>query len=135
MSERPHPFIELSKLVDNYRDNKNSFDANQLQNMRENISLCLFYLSDSVSQAISNADKADYERKRNYAKLIEENKFDDDGNKNTVSVTESLARISNKEHEEKVVEALRQKERVRVIINATQQILNAISSRMHQITK
>lgn len=135
MADKPHPFIELSDLIDNYKLNRDSFDIKQLQTIREDIALCLFYLSDSVSLAISNFDKADWSRKRNYAKLIEEYKWDEDGNKNTVAVTESLARIANEDYELKVVEAIRQKERVRIIISATQQILNAISSRLNNITK
>lgn len=133
--KRPHPFLELSELIDEYRDKKDSFDAKALQNMREKISLCLFYLSDSASVAISNYDKADWERKRNYAELVDKHKYDDQGNKNTVSVTESLARIENKEYEEAVVEAIRQKERVKIILNSTQLILHAISSRLHMIEK
>lgn len=134
-SERPHPFIELSSLIDKYRDNKDSFDVKELQTMREEISLCLFYLSDSVSQAISNYDKMDWERKRNYAQLIEDNRFDEDGGKNTVAVMESLARLGNQEAEEKTAEALRMKERVRIIISATTNILHAISSRLNIIQK
>lgn len=133
MSDKKHPFFILTELIDNYRDNKDSYDIKKLQDMREDISLTLFYLADSVSIAISNYDAADWERKRNFAELIEKNKYDEDGNKNTVSVTESLARIQNKEKEEAVVEALRQKEKVRLIISSTQQILNAISSRLSQI--
>lgn len=135
MAENKHPFLELSEVIDNYKLNRESFDAKKLQDTREKISLLLFYLSDSVSIAISNYDKSDWDRKRSYAQLIEDNKWDEDGNKNTVSVTESLARIQNEEYELKVVEALRQKERVRVIMSATQQILNAISSRLNMITK
>ena len=133
MPEEKHPFIELSELIDHYAKNKHSFDVKELQEMRENISLTLFYLSDSASVAISNYDRADYDRKRNYAELIEHHKFDEDGGKNTVAVTESLARIDNKEAELAVCEALRQKERVRIILSSTQQILNAISSRINQI--
>lgn len=134
MAEK-HPFIELTELIEDYKENRLSFDAKQLQDLRERISLCYFYLSDSVSQAISNYDKADYERKRNYAELIEKHKYSDDGSRNTVSVTESLARIENKEKEEAVVEALRQKERVRIIMSATTQILNSISSRLNSISQ
>ena len=132
---RPHPFIQLSDLIDRYRDGKNSFDVKELQTMREDISLCLFYLSDSVSLAISNFDKADWDRKRNFSKLIEENKCDSEGKKNTVSIAEALSRVQNEPYELEVVEAIRQKERVRIIISATQQILNAISSRLSQISK
>lgn len=134
-SEKQHPFIELSLLIDKYRDNKDSFDVKELQTMREEISLCLFYLSDSVSQAISNYDKTDWERKRSYAQLIEDHRFDEEGGKNTVAVMESLARLGNKEAEEKTAEALRMKERVRIIISATTNILHAISSRLNIIQK
>jgi len=130
-----HPFIQLSELVEKYKKGKESFDIKELQTMREDISLCVFYLSDSASQAISNYDKADWDRKRNYAVLIGENKTDDDGNKNTVAVAESLARVQNELFEEEVVVAIRQKERVRIILSSTNQILNAISSRLSQISK
>ena len=130
-----HPFIQLSELVEKYKKGKESFDTKELQTMREDISLCVFYLSDSASQAISNYDKADWDRKRNYAVLIGENKTDDDGNKNTVAVAESLARVQNELFEEEVVVAIRQKERVRIILSSTNQILNAISSRLSQISK
>lgn len=133
MSEEQHPFFRLTELIQEYDKNKNSYDSEELQNIRENISLTLFYLADSASKAISNFDSADYERKRNYAELIEEHRYDDEGNKNTVAVTESLARIANKEKEEALVEALRQKEKVRIILSSTNQILNAISSRLNMI--
>lgn len=133
MSKDKHPYIRLSELIDDYNENKNSYDKNKLQDLRENISLTLFYLSDSFSLAISNYDKADWSRKRNYAKLVEENKYDSEGNKNTVAVTESIARIENEEFEEKVVEALRQKEKAKMILSATNQVLNSISSRLHMI--
>lgn len=133
MSKDKHPYIRLSKLIDDYKENKNSYDKNKLQDLRENISLTLFYLSDSFSLAVSNYDKADWNRKRNYAKLVEENKYDSEGNKNTVAVTESIARIENEEFEEKVVEALRQKEKAKMILSATNQVLNSISSRLHMI--
>jgi hypothetical protein len=135
MSKEEHPFIRLSDLIKEYSEKKASYSAKELQDMRENISLTLFYLSDSASTALSNYDKADWERKRTYAELIEENRYDEEGSKNTVTVMESLARISNKEKEEAVVKALRQKERVRIILSSTQQILNAISSRLHMIEK
>ena len=128
-----HPFYVLSELIGEYKEKKNSFSLKELQDMRENISLQLFYLSDDASKAISNYDLADWERKRNYAELIEAHKYDEDGNKNTVAAAESRARIENKEYEEAVVNAIRQKERVRIILSSVNQILNAISSRLNQI--
>lgn len=133
MSNSKNAWQELNRLIDEFSENRESHNADKLQSLREEISLQLFYLSDGASKALSNFDKADYERKRNYAKLIEDNKYDREGNKNTVSVTESLARIQNEEYEEATVEAMRQKERVKIALSSVNQILNAISSRLHSL--
>lgn len=135
MSVKSNPFKELSNLIDKYAENKDHYDVENLQNIREDISLCLFYLSSDYAKAVSNFDRADWERKRNYAELIEQNKYAEDGSKNTVVQIESLARIANKEKEEEVVEAIRQKERARLIVSSTTQILNAISSKIQQLNK
>lgn len=135
MAVKDNPFLELSKLIDRYAENKYHYEVEDLQNIREDISLCMFYLSSDYAKAVSNYDKADWERKRNYAELIETHKFAEDGSKNTVVVIESLARRDNKEKEEDVVEALRQKERAKLIVSSTTQILNAISSKIQQLNK
>lgn len=128
-------FFELTKLVNEYSDNRLTFDTKKLQNMREAISLSLFYLSSDYAMAVSRFDAADWNRKRNYAELIEKHRFDEEGHKNTVVVSESLARIENKPFEEEVVESIRQKERAKLIVNSTTQILHAISSRLNSIQK
>lgn len=135
MSVKNNPFLELSKLIDKYAENKDSYDTESLQSIREDISLCLFYLSSDYAKAVSNYDMTDWERKRNYAELVEKHKYADDGSKNTVVVIESLARRDNKEKEEQVVEALRQKERAKLVVSSTTQILNAISSKIQQLNK
>lgn len=135
MSVKSNPFKELSNLIDKYAENKDHYDVENLQNIREDISLCLFYLSSDYAKAVSNFDRADWDRKRNYAEMVEQNKYAEDGSKNTVVQIESLARIANKEKEEEVVEALRQKERARLIVSSTTQILNAISSKIQQLNK
>ena len=71
MSVKSNPFKELSNLIDKYAENKDHYDVENLQNIREDISLCLFYLSSDYAKAVSNFDRADWERKRNYAELIE----------------------------------------------------------------
>lgn len=135
MSVKDNPFLELSKLIDKYAENKDNYDVDGLQSIREDISLCLFYLSSDYAKAISNYDRTDWERKRNYAELVETYKFGDDGSKNTVVVIESLARRDNRIKEEEVVEALRQKERAKLIVSSTTQILNAISSKIQQLNR
>ena len=135
MAVKDNPFLELSRLIDKYAENKDHYEVEDLQNIREDISLCMFYLSSDYAKAVSNYDKADWERKRNYAELVDTHKFAEDGSKNTVVVIESLARRDNREKEEDVVEALRQKEKVRILLNAVNQILNSISGRISQLSK
>lgn len=135
--KKPHPFTELSNLIADYKKNKNSFDIKQLQDLRENISLTLFYLSDSGSLALANYEMAEHNRK---IAMAEKEQFyrdgsGEDGKKMTVSEAQNLARIDCKEEAEASKEALRQKERVKIILSSTNQILNSISSRIHMINK
>ena len=59
-----HPFYKLSELIDKFNTERNSLDLRGLQDLRENIALTLFYLSDSVSMTIANAESNDFTRKR-----------------------------------------------------------------------
>lgn len=137
MSNNKHPFVRVSELVDNYSENKNSFDSKQLQDLRENISLTLFYLSDSASEALARYERAEHERKMKMAEREQHHRSSsEDGVKAmTVSEAQNLARIDCREEVNQSKEALRQKERVKIILSATQQILNSISSRLHMIQK
>lgn len=133
-----HPFHELSKLIDKFNEERDSMTVEQLQDLRENISLNLFYISDSASQAIANYDAKIYERKSLQAEREEtyRNMIDERTNKTyTVADSERLARIELKDVEKKEVEALRQKERVRIILTAVQQVLNSLSGRINQLSK
>lgn len=130
-----HPFTKLSKLIDKYYENKSSFDSEKLQEIREDISLSLFYLSDSASIALSNYDYAEHARK---SKAADREQFhrgytDDDGKRMTVSEAQNLARIDCKKEVEACKEALRQKERIKIILSSTNAILNAIASRLQMI--
>lgn len=137
MSET-HPFYKLSSLIDTYNTERNLLDVKGLQDLRENVSLTLFYLSDDASKAIANFDAKEYERRRFYADREEyyRNDVDERTGKNfNVADSERKARLDAKQIDEETVTALRQKERVRIIINATNQILNSISGRISQLSK
>lgn len=138
MSDEQHPFYEMSDLIDIYNTQRENLDLKQLQELRENIALQLFYLSSDAALAIANYEAKDYERKRYYAEKEEyyRNELDDRTGKNrNVADSERLARISAKNIDEETIHALRQKERVRIILNAVNQILNAISGRIAQLSK
>jgi len=138
MTTETHPFYKLSELIDNFNENRNKMTAQELQDLRENISLNLFYLSDSVSQTIANAESNDYARKRFYAEKEEyyRNQIDErTGKCHNVADSERLARLDAKEVDEACAFAFKQKERARLVVIAVQQILNSISARVNQLSK
>jgi hypothetical protein len=133
-----HPFYRLSELIDKYSKERNTLDIKQLQDLREDVALTFFYLSDDAAKAIANFDAKEYERRRFYADREEHYRNDVDertGKNFNVADSERKARLDAKQIDEETVTALRQKERVRIIINATNQILNSISGRISQLTK
>ena len=133
-----HPFYKLSSLIETYNTERNLLDVKGLQDLRENISLTLFYLSDDAAKAVANFDAKEYERRRFYADREEyyRNDIDERTGKNfNVADSERKARLDAKQIDEETVTALRQKERVRIILNATNQILNSISGRISQLSK
>lgn len=127
-----HPFERLTELVHEYDDNKESFDVHKLQLLREEISINLFYMSDSAATALSNYDFAEHTRK---SKMAEREQFyhsqlGSNGKSMTVSEAGNLARIDCKDEVEACKETLRQKKRVEIILSSVQQILNALSTRI-----
>jgi hypothetical protein len=133
-----HPFYKLSELIGHYNTDRNSLDIKQLQDLRENIALNLFLMSDSAAKAISNFDAKEYERRRFYAEREEfyRNDIDERTGKNfNVADSERKARLDAKQIDDETIEALRQKEKVRIILNAVNQILNSIAARTGQLNK
>lgn len=133
-----HPFYKLSELIDKYNTDRNTLDIRQLQDLREDIALTLFYLSDSCAQTIANAESKDFDRKRFYAEREEYYRKDIDertGKNFNVADSERLARLDSKKVDDDCAFAFKQKERARLVVLATQQILNSISGRISQLTK
>ncbi len=133
-----HPFYKLSALIDKFNEERNKLDLKGLQDLREDIALTLFYLSDSVSMTIANAESNDFARKRFYAEKEEfyRNDVDERTGKNyNVADSERKARLDAKEVDDACAHAFKQKERARLVVLATQQILNSISGRIAQLTK
>lgn len=138
MATETHPFYKLSELIDIFNTNRNSMTLQELQDLREDIALNLFYLSDSVSQTIANAESKDYDRKRFYAEREEyyRNEVDErTGKVHNVADSERLARLESKEVDNACAFAFKQKERARLVVLAVQQILNSISGRISQLLK
>lgn len=136
--ENKNPFDEISDLVLFFKNSKEDLDIAELQKLREDMSLALFYLSDQASRAIANYEAKDYERKQEQARieLSYRSKVDEKTGRNfSTAESEKLARLELKTFEKNVVESLRQKERVRIIITAVKEILNSISSKINQLNR
>lgn len=133
-----HPLHQLYNLIDKYTEEKDKMTLSELQDMRENLALNLFYISTDASQAIANYESKEFERKRIQAQKEEELRYKINPKTQkqyTISDAERIARIGLVEIETEVSEALRQKERVRIILRAVEQILNALSSKISNISK
>ena len=138
MATETHPFYKLSELIDTFNDNRNRMTAQELQDLRENIALNSFLMADSAAKAIANYDSKEYERKRFYAEKEEffRNEIDErTGKCHNVADSERKARLEAKTIDEETIEALRQKEKVRIILSAVNQILNSIAARINQLSK
>lgn len=127
-----HPFLRLTQLVEEYDANKESYDVNKLQLLREELSINLFYMSDSASTALSNYDFAEHERKTKMADREQyyHSQLGSNGKAMTVAEAGNLARIDCKEEVERCKETLRQKKRVEIILSSVSQILNSLSTRI-----
>lgn len=128
----------LTKHISKFNNSRNSMTVEELQDLRESIALDLFYISDNVAQAIANYEAKDYDRKRFYAEREEFYRNDIDertGKVFTVSDSERKARLDASEVDKACSHALKQKERARLVVTATQQILNSIAMRVNQLTR
>ena len=132
MSDKIHPFIRLTQLIEEYDSHKESYDVDKLQILREELSINLFYMSDSASTALSNYDFAEHERKTKMAEREQyyHSQLGSNGKSMTVAEAGNLARIDCKEEVEKCKETLRQKKRVEIILSSVSQILNSLSTRI-----
>lgn len=125
----------LNHLIEDYSENRESFDLDKLQSLREKISLQLFFLSDTFSEYIATYDQKEHVRK---SKAAEREQYwrtqkDDDGKSMTIAEASNRARIECNEEVEECKEALRKKKRAEIVLMSVQQILHALSSRLNII--
>lgn len=122
----------LNKLIDDYSENRSSYNAEKLQELRESISLQLFYLSDIFSEYISDYDQKEHIRKSKAAEREQHWRVQKDENGKAMTIAEAAnrARIECDKEVEDCKEAHRKKKRAEIVLMAVQQILHSISSRL-----
>lgn len=125
----------LNNLIEDYSENRESFDLDKLQSFREKISLQLFFLSDSFSEYISTYDQMEHVRKTKSAEREQywRTQKDEDGKSMTIAEAANRARMETTEEVNNCKESLRKKKRAEIVLMSVQQILHAISSRLNII--
>ncbi len=125
----------LNSLIEDYSENRESFDLDRLQSLREKISLQLFFLSDSFSEYISTYDQMEHVRKTKSAEREQywRTQKDEDGKSMTIAEAANRARMETTEEVNNCKESLRKKKRAEIVLMSVQQILHAISSRLNII--
>lgn len=133
MKDSLKTWAKLNALIDDYSENKDSFNLEKLQDLRENISLQLFFLSDLFSEYIASYELAEHVRKSYMAEREQfwRGELDDNGKSMTVAEAANRARIEAKTQVEECKEALRRKKRAEIVLSSVGQILNALSSRIN----
>lgn len=127
---------ELTESVSLYNDKRNSFDKRELQDLRDRISLSLFYLSDFYSSCRAASEMAEFTKKLCLAEKEESLRGVKVAETNKAMTREQIineARITCKDKEEELIEANRKYYKIRMIVETASQILHSIASRLNQI--
>lgn len=124
----------LSENIQKYRSGHSSYDVKELQEIRDNISMSLFYLVQEYSMLKHKADSAEYFKKRKFAEECESlrNKTDEiTAKKFTREQITDKALLNSKEENENLIEAEKDFFEMKLIFDTSNQILNSISSRIN----
>ena len=127
---------ELTESIGLYNENRNSFDKKELQDVRDKVSLSLFYLSDFYSATRAESEAAEFNKKMCLAQTEESLRGKINEVSNKAMTREQIineSRILCKDEEEKLIEANRKYYKIRMIVETASQILNSIASRINQI--
>lgn len=138
MSSEKHPVVELTNAVKLYNINRESYNSEELQNLREVISISLFLSSDFYSEVRADAEAADYLRKQKVAEESERlrgQKHPDTLRRYNQKEVDNLARMNTKEFEDAVVEQNKRYYKIRLMIDSSVHILHSISSRLNMVSK
>lgn len=131
-----HPIEKLSTLVDRYNEKKDSFDIEELQDIRDDISNNLYLSADFMSDTRVGSEAAQYNYKKCCAEYAEdlEGKINSKTNKKyTRETIKSKTIIHCSKSYDEVLEANRKYYKVKIVEDSIKQILNSISSRINNI--
>ena len=130
MDNKKNKFDNLTNLIKVYGENKDSFNIEKLQDIRDNISIALFEVADDASKVISGYTEAQNIKN---IKIAERKQFHISEKKTIIEANKTATNDCKKEIKN-CTKSLKQKKQVELILSATKNILYNISSRIHIIT-
>jgi len=123
----------IDKVIAWYRDRFKSDPTREnithLLAARRRLAAALYDIRVDVAEAKAEREKADFNRKRNYADKVLVHR---QGGLTNVEA-ESKARLDNGDHEDAYTDAVRAYEYYRLSFSSVQEVLNAISSDLRHI--
>lgn len=120
---------DIDRVISWYRGKFSAKDATRqnleyLNAARRKLACSLYDLRNDVADAKAEREKADYNRKKNYADQLLANRAEG----LTIVEAESRARLNNSEHEDALCDAIRVYESLWLLYQSVGEILNAMSS-------
>lgn len=120
----------LKEQVDLYKLHRKSYSKDQLQDIRDEICLCLFELAEPLADSRFNYERAEFLCKLEKAKVEESLRG---GVKMSREQLINNARIQTEAFDEEVLSQHREYQLLRGIIESANNIVNSIASRLNKI--
>lgn len=134
MAESINNMKLLMESIERYKLNHSTFDTKELQEIRDSISLCLFYLSNEYALLKHLMDTKEYFKKKKFAQECESLRLKSDeitGKKLTREQITDKAFLNSTEENEQLIDAERDFFEMKLIFDTSNQILNSLSSRIN----
>ena len=124
----------LRENIEKYKLNHSTFDIKELQEIRDSISLSLFYLSNEYALLKHLVDTNEYFKKRKFAQECESLRVKSDeitGKRFTREQITDKAFLNSTEESEQLINSERDFFEMKLIFDTSNQILNSLSSRIN----
>lgn len=124
----------LKDSIEKYQLSHSTYDVKELQDIRDNISLSLFYLAQEYAYLKHKADTSEFLKKKKFATECEALRVKTDqitGKKLTREQITDRALINSSKESEELIESDKDFFEMKLIFDTSNQILNSISSRIN----
>jgi len=124
----------LRTSIERYQRNHSTYDVKDLQEIRDNISLSLFYLAQEYAYLKHKSDTDEYLKKRKFSQECESLRLKSDevtGKRLTREQITDKAFLNSHAENELMIDSERDFFEMKMVFDTSNQILNSISSRIN----